>query len=182
MHRTLRGLVTGLATLLFPVMAVAQEKPFVEIGTSLGASILSANGSSITAFGIPGQGILGQSTIYGTFFTGTGLMLEPQVALNIISSEGETATTLGLGGQVGYLFKGATANSPFIAGSLAYQTISGGGFSENDVGIGGKVGYRVVVGRSLGLRFEGGYRRWLDNDINEFSIGVGIGAIVSKGN
>lgn len=160
----------------------AQERPVVEIGTSLGASILSANGSSVTTFGIPGQGILGQSTLYGTFFTGSGLMLEPQLALSLVSSEGETATSLGFGGQAGYLFSGPTSNSAFIAGSLAYQSISGGGFSENDVGVGGKVGYRMVVGRSVGIRVEAGYRRWFDNDINEFSIGVGLGGIISKGN
>ena len=91
MARTTRIL---LATLVVPAIAAAQGKPIVEIGTHLGVTIESVSGGgSLTHFGAPGQGILGQPTIYATVFAGKALMLEPQVALNILSSGGSTATS-----------------------------------------------------------------------------------------
>lgn len=180
MANAIRRIASHLGcALLLPTLVVAQERPALEVGTNVGVSILSANGTSVTTIGVPGQGILGQSTIYGTFFAGSGWMLEPQVALSVISSEGETVTSVSLGGQVGYLFNGSTSNSPFVAGNLAYQSFSGSGVSGNDVGLGGRVGYRVPIG-GLGVRFEIGYRRWFDNDINEFSFGIGFGGIINK--
>lgn len=166
--------------LLIPALAVAQGKPVVEIGTNLGVAIQSGNGASLTHFGIPGQGILGQPTLYASFFAGERLVVEPQVALNILSSDGETATSVGLGGQLGYLFNGPDLNSPFIAAGAAFQSVSGGGFSDSEFGLGGKVGYRLLAGNSVGVRIEAGYRRWLDAELNEFSIGIGIGGIVRR--
>jgi hypothetical protein len=150
------------------------------VPTNLGVTIESAGGSNLTQFGVPGQGILGQATMYATFFAGQAVLVEPQLALNVISSEGETATTVGLAGQIGYLFKGAEINSAFIAGGVGFQSVSFGGFSESDFAVGGKVGYRVLVGTSVGVRVEGGYRRWFDSELNEFSFGIGIGGIVRR--
>ncbi len=169
-----------LAALLIPTVAAAQEKPLVEIGTNLGLTIQSSGGTTLTQFGIPGQGILGQPIIYATFFAGEAVMVEPQIALNLLSSGGTTLTTVGLGGQAGYLFKGSAVNSPFLAGVLGFQSVSGGGFSDSDFGRGGKGGYRVLVGTSVGVRVEGGYRRWFDSELNVFSFGIGIGGIVRR--
>lgn len=167
-----------LAAVSVPTVAAAQGGPVVEIGTGLGAAIQSAAGATLTHIGVPGQGILGQPTIYASFFPGGTVLVEPQIALNIISSGGETLTTIGLGGQLGYLFRGAAINSPFIAAAFAYQSVSGGGASAGEAGAGGKAGYRVLIGSGVGLRIEAGYRRWFDSHINEFTIGIGIGAIV----
>ncbi len=168
----------ALAALGMPALAAAQGRPVVEIGTKLGVTIESVSGASLTHFGAPGQGILGQPTIYASFFAGRALLVEPEVALNIISSGGQTATSVGLGGQLGYLFRGPAVNSPFIAASAAFQSLSGGGSSDSEEGLGGKVGYRLLIGGSVGLRVEGGYRRWFKSHLNEFTIGVGIGGIV----
>ena len=167
-----------LAALGVPSLVAAQGKPVVEIGTGLGVSIVSGGGTTVTHFGVPGQGILGQPTIYATFFAGKSVLVEPQMALNVLSSGGETATTVGLGGQVGYLFKGAAMNSPFLSGSMAFQSVSGGGVSDSEFALGARIGYRVLVGSSVGIRFEGGYQRWIDGHVNEFTIGMGIGGIV----
>jgi len=169
-----------LVPMVVPTIATAQGNPVVEIGTSLGVAITSAHGSSVTHFGIPGQGLLGQPTVYATLFAGRTATIEPQVALSIISSEGETVTTVGLGGQIGYLFQGSTSNSPFIAGVLGFQSVSGGGTSGSDFGLGAKVGYRVLISTSVGVRFEGGYRRWFDGELNEFTFGIGIGGIINR--
>ncbi len=177
MSRSTQLLLVGL---LVPSLAAAQGKAVAEIGTNLGVGIQSSGGATLTHFGVPGQGILGQPTIYASFFAGDAVLVEPQVALNILSSEGETLTTVGLAGQAGYLFNGAEMNSPFVAGVVAFQAFSGGGASENDFALGGKVGYRVVVGTSVGVRVEGGYRRWFDTKLNEVTIGVGIGGIVRR--
>ena len=67
MSRLLRSVV---AVLGLPALAVAQGKPVVELGTNLGVAIASDGGSSVTHFGTPGQGILGQPTIYATIFAG----------------------------------------------------------------------------------------------------------------
>ena len=165
------------AALAVPTLLVAQGKPVVEIGTDLGVTMLSSGGESYTLFSIPGQGILGQPTIRATFFAGRSLTIEPQLALTWLSGDGGTQTRVGLGGQIGYLFKGSTAKSLYVAGSVALLSVSEGS-SETDFGLGGKVGVRVPWGSSVGVRFEGGYRRWLDNEINEITLGVGVGGIV----
>lgn len=176
MARTTLALLAALAA---PARATAQGKPIVEIGTNLGLTVVSSNGESITHFGIPGQGILGQPTIYASFYAGKSLLVEPQVALNIVHVSGETTSTLGFAGQVGYHFKGTGVNSFYLAGNLAVQHSSGGGDST-DEGLGAKIGYRVLAGSSVGIRFEGGYRRWFDSHLNEFTLGMSIGGILHR--
>lgn len=171
-------MVTLAAVAALPAMAAAQSRPVAEFGTSAGLSIQHASGTTVTYFGAPGAGILGQPTLYASIFSGQRLMLEPQVALNIISSGGNTATTVGLAGGVGYLFKGPSVNSGFAEGVLAYQSLSGGGFSNHELALGGRLGYRILAGTSLGVRFEAGYRRWFDAHLNEFTLGIGLGGVL----
>ncbi len=105
-------------------------------------------------------------------------MIEPQVALNVLSGSGMTTTTIGLGTQIGYLFQGPAVNSFFLAGTFAFQSTSSGGNSAEDFAVGGKLGYRIPIGNSFGIRFEGGYRRWFDNELNEFSFGMSLGGVI----
>ena len=164
-------------------MAYAQEKPFVEIGTNVGVTVLTHDESTRTYIGIPGQGSLGQPSMYVSFFAGDPVLIEPQVALFVVHSGNTTHTTVVFGAQVGYLFNGSATNSPFMVGDFGfqYEKVSGGSYwssSESDFGLGGKVGYRFLLGRSIGLRVEAGYRRWIDSELNEFIFGIGIGGIV----
>jgi hypothetical protein len=168
-----------LVALVLPTAAVAQGKPVVEIGTNLGLTIEKAHGETLTVFGVPGQGLLGQPTMYASFFAGRKMLVEPQLALRMVHVDGETFTTLGLGGQLAYLTRGSAVNSPFLAGTLGFQSSSGGsGGSDSDFGLGAKIGYRTILGSSVGLRFEAGYRRWFDSELNEITIGIGIGGII----
>lgn len=162
---------------LLPATVSAQGRPFVEVGTNLGVTIQKVGGFSRTHFGIPGEGILGQPTLYASFFPAGTFMVEPQVALNVVSSGGRTVTSLGLGAQVGTLLKGPEVNSPFVVAAIAFQSVSGG---SGEFALGGKAGYRIPVGTSFGVRFEGGFRRWFDSQVNEFSIGVGIGGVLRR--
>lgn len=167
------------AALAVPTLAFAQAKPVVEIGTDLGLTMLTSDGETYTLLNIPGQGILGAPTIRATFFAGRSLTVEPQLALTWLSGDGGTQTRVGLGGQIGYLFNGSTAKSLYLAGSLAWLS-SSDEITDTDFGFGGKLGVRVPCGSSVGVRFEGGYRRWFDHEINEITLGVGVGAIVHK--
>lgn len=177
--RAPKTVVALLAIAVLPTVVAAQGRPVAEFGTSAGVVVENAGGSTLTYFGIPGEGILGQPTLYASIFTAGGIVFEPQVALNILSSSGNTATTVGLGGGVGYLFKGAEVNSAFAQGVFAFQSVSsGGGLSHSEVALGARLGYRLVVKTSLGVRLEAGYRRWFDSHLNEFSFGVGLGGVL----
>lgn len=100
--------------------------------------------------------------------------------MNVLSGGGQTATTVGLGTQLGNLFNGPDVNSTFLAGVLDFQSVSGGGFSDSGFALGGTFGYRILAGTRVGVRFEGGYRRWFDSKLNEFTFGMGIGGIVRR--
>ena len=172
-----RAMAAVLATMVLgPIQALCQGRPLVEIGTGAGLTILS-DGGTITAFGVPGAGIISQPAIYASFFTPSGLVIEPSAAVNVVHVSGSTTSTVGLSGMVGKLFHGAVMNSTFagVVGSL--QGVSGGG---TNFAVGGRVGYRCVLsGGGLAMRVEGGYRRWLRfGGGNEFSIGVGFGGII----
>ncbi len=175
-------------TLLISTAAHAQEKPLMEIGTNLGATILSEEGSSFTRGGAPAQGILGQPMIYVSLFAGERIFIEPVIALMFTSGEGYSSSDIGFGMHFGYLFSGASANSAFVAANFASQSTSveysreyyDVDNSNSDIGFGGSIGYRLLIGGSVGLRIEGGYRRWSDSELNEYTIGVGIGGIVHR--
>ncbi|HKI94430.1 MAG TPA: outer membrane beta-barrel protein [Gemmatimonadales bacterium] len=172
-HRALAALA------LVPTVALAQGRPVAEIGTRLGVTIEHASGSTLTEFGVPGAGILAQPTIYATFFAGPNVFIEPDLAFNLASGGGSTVTTFGAAANLGYLFPTTSNAAPYIAANVGLQAVSGGGTSHTEAAIGGRVGYRFVVQRSLALRLEAGYRRWLGSShLNEITIGIGLGAVI----
>lgn len=161
-------------------VAAAQSKPAGEIGTSLGVTILSASGGSLTHIGIPGNGIQASPTVYVSLFTSPSVMVEPQLAFASISSGGSTATSIDLALQVGYLFTPSRPGSGYVAVNGAFESLStgGGGPSANGPGLGAAVGYRFKVKSSLAMRADGRYRRWFSDfsGLNEFGFGLGFGA------
>jgi hypothetical protein len=172
-----------LTTCSAAIAASAQaQNPSAEIGTSLGVTILSQSGTSVTHVGVPAAGgPLAQPSIYATIFTSPSVMFEPQVSFLSISSGGRNATAFDLGVQLGYLATPAERNSAYVAANAAWQTFStGGGYSQNGAGLGGAVGYRMRAGAGLAVRLEARYRRWLGgfSGLNEFGIGIGLGGIL----
>jgi len=165
--------------------AGAQEKKqSVEIGTSLGVTILSASGNTITTIGIPVDAgplpLFARPAVYATIFATPSLFIEPQVAFsNLSGGSGADFTMVLLAGQVGYLFRPDQRRSPFFGAHVAFQSVSAGG-SASGVGVGGALGYRFRIGAGFALRLEGYYRRWLgDYDgINEIGFAIGLGGII----
>jgi Outer membrane protein beta-barrel domain len=160
--------------------AAAQEKQSVEIGTSLGVTIFTGSGPTVTAIGAPAAfGPAAQPSVYATIFATPSVTIEPQLGLMHVSGSGTSITMVDVGTQVGYLVTPAERGSPYVAANVAYQTVSD--FSSlHGVGVGGALGYRVRVGRGLAVRLEGRYRHWMGDfhGLNEIGFAVGLGGIL----
>jgi len=170
---------------LIPCMAHAQTT--VEIGSGIGAAINFENGSTLTQIGVPGPGagvygLLGQAPLYASFFVGDGMMIQPEVAFNLLTGEGSTLTSLVSSLHLGYAFAGAGVSSPYVTVNGGVQWLdSNDSSSETNWGIGGRVGYRLVVNQGFATSFEAGYRRWLSNGgYNEVVVGIRLGGILSS--
>jgi len=159
--------------------ASAQAAPSVEVGTLVGLTILSRSGTSVTYFGIPGDGIQALPTVYATFLANRYVMVEPQVVFTRISSGGSTVTSFGFSGQLGYLLTPSSPGSAYFAANIAFQSVSNGQ-SISGPGAGAAIGYRFKVKNSLAVRIDARYRRWFADfkRLNEFGIGVGLGALL----
>ena len=174
-----------LAIICFAASAAeAQEKKqSVEIGTSLGVTILTASGSTITTIGIPVDAgplpLFARPAVYATIFATRSLMIEPQVAFSHISGSGDSFTMALVGAQFGYLFVPEQRNSPYLGVNAAFQSLSAGG-TASGVGVGGALGYRFRLGTGFAVRLEGRYRRWLGNfdGVNEIGFGIGFGGVI----
>src|SRR5690349_2108582 len=82
--------------------AGAQEKQSVEIGSSLGVTIFTRSGSTVTAIGAPAAfGPAAQPSVYATIFATPSVTIEPQLGLTHVSGSGSSLTMLDLGTQVG---------------------------------------------------------------------------------
>lgn len=162
----------------------AQHKPSAEIGTSLGVTVLSQSGTTLTTIGVPvPQGptpVFGQAAMYATIFATPSLMVEPQVSFAHVTDGNSSITVIGVAGQTGYLFTPARPASPYVAANVGFQHLGGDVGSGTGVGIGGAVGYRLRVGAGFAVRFEARYRRWLGDfdGLNEFGFGIGLGGII----
>jgi len=176
------------AVLTFAVLVpcAAQAQTTVEIGTGIGAAINFAGGSTVTQIGVPGPGVgvmglLGQAPIYVGFFVNDAILVEPEIAFNLVTGEGETITSLGSALHLGYSFNGARANSPYVTvnGALQWIDVSDAG-SESEFGAGARIGYRFMVNEGFATSIEAGYRRWFDSEVNEVTIGIRLGGIISS--
>jgi hypothetical protein len=182
--RTVAALLS--CSLLGATIVAAQEKPGAEIGTSLGVTILSQSGTSVTHIGIPaGLGPVAQPSIYATIFVSPSVTIEPQVGFSRISSSGATLTFVDLAGQLGYWFTPRQKASAYLAASLAYQSLSqsspfGGTTKNSGPGAGGEIGYRIKVGTGFAVRLTARYRRWFSDfkDLNEFGFAIGLGGLI----
>lgn len=174
----------SLTVLLLTAVGAQEPRQSAEIGTSLGVTILSASGGSITTVGMPVDAgplpLFARPAIYATIFATPAMMIEPQVAFaNISGGSSDNFTMLLVGGQFAYLIKPVKRNSPYIGANAAFQTLSAGG-TISGLGLGGALGYRVRIGAGFAMRLEGRYRRWLNDfdGINEIGIAIGLGGII----
>lgn len=174
----------ALICLAATAAAAQQKQPSAEIGTSLGVTIISASGGSITTVGIPVDAgplpLLARPAIYASIFATPSVMVEPQVAFaNISGGSGDDFTFVLVGAQVAYLFRPAQRTSAYVGANAAFQQVSGVG-TLNGLGVGGALGYRFRVGSGFAVRLEGRYRRWLNDydGLNEIGFAIGLGGII----
>ena len=161
----------------------AQSTATAELGTMLGASIYTQGGQTVTRIAAPGNGVglissVGAgSVLYATFFSG-GIMVQPALGFSVLSCGGSTLTIIGLEGHIGHAFAGPGVNSLYVTVHPAFAYASASGSSDSEFGAGFRLGYRLLAATSLAIRFEVGYRRWFDSDINEITIGMALGTLL----
>jgi hypothetical protein len=166
------------ALVLVPALAAAQSRSSVEIGSSVGVTILTANGSTLTHIGVPGAGIQASPMVFVTYIQ-SNLMVEPQLALTSISGGGGSATEVGAALQLGYLFTPGGRGSGYLGANAALESFSGD-ITGSGTAFGGAVGYRARVGRGSAVRLEARYRHWLGDfdGLNEIAFGIGLAGIL----
>jgi hypothetical protein len=125
-----------------------------------------------TVFRLPGGGINGEPTLHATYFIPSGEgeqspagFLEAEVML-WAGYSGAGGSQLEIGAQAGYLTKGTEVGSPYAAFNLALLSLAAG---YDGLAPGLALGYRVPVTPSFAFRAQANYRRWLEQEANEFS-------------
>src|SRR5256885_7388219 len=131
-------------------VAAQEKKQSVEIGTSLGVTVLSQSGETFTTVGAPvAQGpvpLFGQATLYATIFATPSVMIEPQLSFSHLSGGGSSLTLIGGAAHIGYLFTAPERASPYVAASLGGGRPSGGLGAASGGGPCGQVGVPVCAG------------------------------------
>jgi len=155
----------------------AQDRPGVELGTTLGATLsIPEEGDAILFIGVPGAGtLLSFPNLYLTLFPSPSFMVEPQVYFLFESDDSDIIFSGMM--QLGYLFSPQRSGSLFAAAHGGFYTITDG----VDTGaLGASFGYRTLLGEGAALRVEGRYRRWLCENckLNDVSLVLGIGVIL----
>ncbi|UCG86503.1 MAG: hypothetical protein JSW71_21825 [Gemmatimonadota bacterium] len=174
----MRKAIFILAMAVFVARAAeAQDRPGVELGTTLGGTLsLPDDGDATVFLGVPGAGtLLAFPNLYVTLFPSPSFMVEPQVYF-WFESEDSNVIFSGMM-QLGYLFTPQRSGSLYAAAHGGYYTITDG----VDTGaLGASFGYRALVGEGAALRVEGRFRRWLCEDcqLSDVSVVLGIGIIL----
>ncbi|MDE2997528.1 MAG: hypothetical protein OXU79_00445 [Gemmatimonadota bacterium] len=156
--------------------------PLYEIGTRFGFSRISSDDDSIVMMAAPGSptsGVLGNPSIYLSWFPSARMSVGPEI--NIGRSSGSTirTTSLNLGGRALFSLRDNADSGPYLLCNGAVLVLDvNEREAEADFSAGGGVGYQLRAGAAFLLRAEGQYRRWFDDEVNDFSLLVGLGARV----
>ncbi len=151
-----------------------------EIGTRFGISRVSSDDDSIVMIAAPGSptsGVLGNPSLYVLWFPSAKMSIGPEI--NIGRSSGSTVgtTSLNLGGRALFSLQDNAGSGPYLLcqGAVLVLDVDERD-SETDFSAGGGMGYQLRLGTSFVLRAEGQYRRWFDDEVNDLSLLVGLGA------
>ncbi len=183
MHPRLRIILLAvLALAAGATVAMAQEKATEITAGVLGLGYTTCNGcdgvfeiatggASSGAF----TGLGGGSLAVGLYLS-PGVAIEPTLALNLISSGGESLTMLSLGVAVPYYFKqGWGRKGTYVAPRLVYNSIGGGGESANQVALGIALGTKVPLNDMAALRVQANFDYGFEGD---FSSTTSFGAFL----
>ena len=157
------------ACLLFaPLAADAQ----VEIGIDAGLKLDVIPGSdNVTQVNIP----TGSARI-GFRPPGDRLSFETLLSFDIISSGG-TFAVLDL--KPGLNFSVGDGGGYYVRGEVAMLLLSGGGTTDTEFGGGAAFGVKKPINDGpISFRFEVGYDRFIDADVNQFRLLFGLSAEV----
>ncbi len=154
--------------------------PLFEIGTRFGISRISSDDDSIVMMAAPGSptsGVLGNPSIYVSWFPSVKLSVGPEI--NIGRSSGSTirTTSLNFGGRALFSLKDNAGTGPYLLCNGAVLVLDvDEREAEADFSAGGGVGYQLRAGAAFLIRAEAQYRRWFDDEVNDYSLLVGLGA------
>lgn len=173
-----------LAVLAFAAPVASQTVVGPEIGVQGGLTRWSDNnGDGITIISLPAHSYPVAAMGYATFFTPSHTAIEPQLGYTYVSN-GDGVSRIAFAMQLMQFSKANAApqNSAYGLINAGIVGAFGSGGSDSSFQLGAGAGYRIVVRKTLGLRFEARYRRWFDSPggFNEITIGVGMGAILGE--
>ena len=112
----------------------------VEIGTLFGLSRISTGGEGATLIGLPsalGSSVLGNPSIYVSWFPDERFSIGPEFSLGRFSGEGVSFTSAYLAGRIAFHSGGATMSGAYVfgRGALRYISAEASGESESDTDV-----------------------------------------------
>ena len=128
--------------------------------------------------GAPGGligGIFGFPSLYVSWFPNENLSIGPEFNVGRFSVDGDGLTSLYLGGRGAFFPQSNATSGVYILGLGALLVLSDEYDSETEFSAGAGLGYQWRLGPAFVLRAEGRYRRWFDEEINNFSFLIGLG-------
>ncbi len=160
-----------------PVMETEEAATGAEIGTLFGFSHLSSDGDGITMIGAPGGfiGGFGTPSLYVSWFPSEKLTIGPEFNFGRIAVDGDGITSLYLGGRGAFFPNSNALPGVYILGQSALIVLSDEYDSETDFSAGAGLGYQWRLGPAFVLRAEGRYRLWFEDEVNDFSLLLGLG-------
>ena len=171
-HTWLLAIVTACLLLNSPAVRAAEQK--VEIGAALTTVMVGIGDNDVTIFGVPsGELEFFNPSVYASFFVGSYLAIEPQLGVQVVSSNGHTEHAANLTGQVDYFVLGSEKSSPYVFGGAGVFDASGTSVTPKTFSAG--AGYRVPVGDRLAFRFDGHVTHLTEGGGNVIFFAVSIG-------
>jgi hypothetical protein len=152
--------------LLAPVGVGAQ----VEVGIEAGLQLDNQSGfDDVTQFTVP-------STTARIGFPGTGAWFETLLSLHVIHQSGETYSLLGLTPGLNLPLGDGGA---YLRAEGAMLLTSGGSDTNTEFGAGGAFGVRKPIDDGpVSFRFELGYDRFFDAEVNRFRALLGLSVVI----
>lgn len=180
----LQALIGLVCVLALASPAAAQGVAGTEVGFRGGLSRFSGDQGDgpVTVFSFPGSILPVVPMAYVTLFSRSGTAVEPQAGITATWSGGRNETAIAAGAQLMQFAKSdpmrKSSGFGFLNAGLVGGSSGGGVYN-----LGGGIGYRTVYRNALGVRVEGGYRRWFGEHefgLNQIYVVLGLGAVLGS--
>ncbi len=147
-------------------------------GRAPDCSYSDSDGDGITMIGAPGgfiTGIFGTPSLYVSWFPSEKLTIGPEFNFGRIAVDGDGITSIYLGGRGAFFPNSNAIPGVYILGQSALIVLSDEYDSETDFSAGAGLGYQWRLGPAFVLRAEGRDRLWFEDEVNDFSLLLGLG-------